>query len=508
MIERVNELAMKEKQPLVSTNFKYSWDKGGHRHVVDDHTLDYEEQEGDDSKSNEDDHPDIRLQDMNVTEVNDEHVPDDNDTITDNDEIAMEHEVSDNEDITQIVKYDIEVNNNENDTTIETIEESNNEEERSTHNNNEEVSINSPINLRRSGLRSGTRVNYSSLHKYGEKQLGQVHKKLMKKMHGKGCMRGKSGKQKNHIKIMAKDMMRKVVSIIMSQILKESRYAQVSVKEGIKRFGESATNAVLAEFGQLHDQHIFDPQYVRNLTDSQKKGALNLITLVKEKRCGKIKGRACADGRKQRRYIKKEDVASPTIQLESLLLSLLIDAFEKRDVATADVVGAYLMANMDDFVLVKLTGDSVDIMCKVDTNYNKYVHYENGKKVLYLKLLKALYGCMQSALLWYHTFKTKLEDMGFIINKYDPCVANSIIDGKQCTICWYVDDAKISHVDSKVVDKVICQLEDVFGKMTVTRGNQHTFVGMDFELNGDGSVAISMTSYIKEAIDVLEKNYL
>ena len=93
-------------------------------------------------------------------------------------------------------------------------------------------------------------------------------------------------------------MMRNFVSTIKPQISKESKYAQVSVKEGIERFGESAVNAVLAEFGQLHDQHIFDPKYEKDLTIAQKKAALNLITLVKEKRCGKIKGRACADGRK------------------------------------------------------------------------------------------------------------------------------------------------------------------------------------------------------------------
>ena len=81
--------------------------------------------------------------------------------------------------------------------------------------------------------------------------------------------------------------------------------------------------------------------------------------------------------------------------------------------ATADVLGAYLMASMHEFVLVKLTGDSVDIMCKVDDNYKKYVHYEKGKKVLYLRLVKALYGCMKFTLLLYEAFKTKLTTMGF-----------------------------------------------------------------------------------------------
>ena len=88
--------------------------------------------------------------------------------------------------------------------------------------------------------------------------------------------------------------------------------------------------------------------------------------MLKKKRCGTLKARACADGRKQRKYITKEEAASPTIQTTSLMLSLLIDAEEKRDVATADVVGAYLMADMEDKVIVKMTGDAVDIMCKVN----------------------------------------------------------------------------------------------------------------------------------------------
>ena len=114
------------------------------------------------------------------------------------------------------------------------------------------------------------------------------------------------------------------MSVIMSQISHKSKYAQVGIKEGIRRFGGQAINAVLKEFSQLHDRDTFAPQRAEMLTDQQKKKALNLITLVTEKRSGQIKGRACADGRKQRRFIRKEDVSSPTIQLESLMLSLTI----------------------------------------------------------------------------------------------------------------------------------------------------------------------------------------
>ena len=79
---------------------------------------------------------------------------------------------------------------------------------------------------------------------------------------------------------------------------------------------------------------------------------------------------------------------------------MMIDAKEGRDVVTADIVGAYLLAQMNDYVLVKLTGKLVETMCIISDTYKKqYVTLENGKKVLYLRLKKSLYGCMQSAIL-------------------------------------------------------------------------------------------------------------
>ena len=79
---------------------------------------------------------------------------------------------------------------------------------------------------------------------------------------------------------------------------------------------------------------------------------------------------------------------------------------------------------MEDFVVVKLVGDEVDIISNLNSVYREYVTTENGKKVLYLQLVKALYGCIKSALLWYECFTNCLFDMGFKLNKHDQCVAN------------------------------------------------------------------------------------
>ncbi|KAI2513062.1 Reverse transcriptase (RNA-dependent DNA polymerase) [Fragilaria crotonensis] len=149
---------------------------------------------------------------------------------------------------------------------------------------------------------------------------------------------------------------------------------------------------------------------------------------------------------------------------------------------------------------MKFTGASVDILCEMNPKYTAFVTVENGAKVIYVRLIKALYGCVQSALLWYEMFHSYLEEIGFVLNPYDPCVANKVINGKQCTVAWYVDDMKISHVDPNVVTQVIEQIEDRFGKMTVTRGKEHTFLGMKILYKENGTAEITMRDYLEEAI--------
>ena len=71
-----------------------------------------------------------------------------------------------------------------------------------------------------------------------------------------------------------------------------------------------------------------------------------------------------------------------------------------------DVPGEYLNDDIpeDKFILSNIQGEFVGIICKVKPKHKKNVRVENVVKVLYLRLLKALYGCMESALLWYDLY--------------------------------------------------------------------------------------------------------
>ena len=108
---------------------------------------------------------------------------------------------------------------------------------------------------------------------------------------------------------------------------------------------------------------------------------------------------------------------------------------------------------------------------------------------------RALYGCVQSALLWYELYVNTLKDLGFILNLYDLCVANCMIEGKQCTIAWYVDDNKISHIHPKVIDRIINEIKKKFGKMSQIRNNEHEFLGMNITFKNK-KVTIEMKKHI------------
>ena len=60
---------------------------------------------------------------------------------------------------------------------------------------------------------------------------------------------------------------------------------------------------------------------------------------------------------------------------------------------------------------MKLNGDIfVDIMCDVNSEYKDCVVYKKRQKVLYLHVLRSIYGCIEAALSWYNYYREMLEE--------------------------------------------------------------------------------------------------
>jgi hypothetical protein len=132
--------------------------------------------------------------------------------------------------------------------------------------------------------------------------------------------------------------------------------------------------AVTTGLHQFNTYGVFEPKLVDELTyDDKKKGLASLIFL-KKKRNGDIKARSCANGSKQREHITNKEAAALTGALESVFFTAAIDAKENWKVVTIDIPGAFLHANNEDYIIIKMVGTLAELMVQMNPKlYRKYV---------------------------------------------------------------------------------------------------------------------------------------
>jgi len=277
---------------------------------------------------------------------------------------------------------------------------------------------------------------------------------------------------------------------------------QYSLKKGLAKFGTAAEKAVTKELTQFKDMDVFVPMDPTKLTYEDRKRAVASLMFLKEKDTGEIKGRACANGSVQRKYIKKEDAASPTASTEALFICAAVTALEERAVAILDLPGAFLHADIDEDVIMSLEGPLAELMVKVDPKlYREYITVTSkNKPILYVKMQKAIYGLLRSALLFYKKLVADLKAYGFEVNPYDPCVATMDIEGSQMTVVWHVDDLFISHKDEFQITRLSAYLGDIYGNLSISRGKKHRYLGLDFDFPEKGKCFVGMTQYLIDLI--------
>jgi hypothetical protein len=282
--------------------------------------------------------------------------------------------------------------------------------------------------------------------------------------------------------------------------------------------------AAQSEMKQLHFRNRFKPKHWRELSQVQRQPVLESHMFLKQKWDRKIKGRTLDCGNKQRDYISKEDASSPTVATESVLLSCIIDAEEERYVAVVDIPNEFIQTRVEneedmDMAFIKIRGILVDILVDILVEiapdvYKSYVSKDKkGSKQLLVQCQNALYGTMVASLLYYRKLVTSLTDIDFVINPYDPCVASKMIEGDQMTFCFHVDDCKLSHRKTKVMDSMIEYIrqeydsifEDGYGEMTVSRGKIHKYLGMTLDYTVRSQVKITMFDYVDEILTAFDK---
>ena len=101
---------------------------------------------------------------------------------------------------------------------------------------------------------------------------------------------------------------------------------------------------------------------------------------------------------------------------------------------------------------------------------------ERGR--LTVKILKALYGLIQSAALWFALIYGFLKAMGFESNIVNKCVLNMSKDGRKLTIILYVDNILLFWFRIEDSKWFVKKLEKKFGKLSVETSNAFTYLGM------------------------------
>ncbi len=186
-----------------------------------------------------------------------------------------------------------------------------------------------------------------------------------------------------------------------------------SFKAGLKKFGKIGEKAAMTELAQLHNYTTYHPIHVSSLSPKECWRALSFLMNIAKKRDGHVCAHAFADGSKEQLEpgYKKEDGASPMVATNSILISATINAHEGCSIGTIDIPGAFLNAYNDKDTIMLQEGHLAKLMVQVDPQfYCKYIiHDKKNQPLLYVKLTKAIYGLLKSALLFYQRFVDDLK---------------------------------------------------------------------------------------------------
>ena len=271
----------------------------------------------------------------------------------------------------------------------------------------------------------------------------------------------------------------------------------LSVKKATEMLGSAATEAIKKELTMLLEKQVFHPVKWEDVSKEDKIKSIRSFMFMKEKylpsgKFDKVKARLVGNGAQQDRDIF-ESLSSPTTSLTSLMIVGTLAARDGKTVVTADITGAYLNAMMPDRQVMLIGKEISEILISMDENYKKFLRRNGDIPVV---LDRALYGCVQSALLWYNTMRQFMVELGFAVNPYDECVFSM----GMVTVVLYVDDLLIVSSDDLQLNSFLVKLKNKFKEITVNHGTIHNYLGMVLDFSRKGVFRVSMDIFINKIV--------
>jgi hypothetical protein len=184
--------------------------------------------------------------------------------------------------------------------------------------------------------------------------------------------------------------------------------------------------------------------------------------------------------------------SSPTAAIHSLFTVLALYAGKtKYQMGKVDIKGAFVQTPM-----MKLSKNVVKYVMEVFPEYQKYVTAEG---VLYTRMLKAMYGCVQASRLWFEYLTKVLRAVGYKSASMDECVMCKRDGAWIHVIIIYVDDLLIfaTHKEMEILKRLLVQQ---FKWITMEVKEQVSYLGLQIN-RWDNQFELEMEFFVKKLLE-------
>ena len=274
-------------------------------------------------------------------------------------------------------------------------------------------------------------------------------------------------------------------------------YATLSIKEARRLYGDKVADAaIVEEIQNCIKKDVFEFQHREYKTRSQIPSKMFLTPKkLPNGNIDRMKARLVAGGHRQDRSLyTDQETSSPTVALSSVLMTAALAADKAYHIMTLDHKAAYLNATMVGHVVEMSIGKEVaGLLCSVSPSHEKFLRADGS---IIVRLRKALYGCIESAVLWYKELSSTLEGLGFTKNPYDECSFVRQKSGSIDTILVYVDDLMLTSKSKETLSSVANALKKKYKEVTLKEGAEHDFLGIHRDFTMSREVTLSMKGYV------------
>jgi len=290
----------------------------------------------------------------------------------------------------------------------------------------------------------------------------------------------------------------------------------LNIAKKLKEKPVQTVNAIKAEIKQMIDTQAWEPILFKDIPKSHANKILNTFLILKEKTDSDgnyltTKARLVINGAREFNLFDKIDKFAPNVSQFSVYVILSLSCIFNLHLATVDIKGAFLNANLPDHVQVYVRLNK-DISKVLTDNYPmKYNNYISHNTNIYVKLHKTIYGLTISPKQWYLNISQTIQSLGFIQCSTDVCVfskrssiSNSSNHFQVTFLCLFVDDILLAsncEDDIQLIKDAFTKLYKEFTFHDLDIENSVDYLGLKIaKHNSSNSISLSAVGHIEEIL--------